>query len=214
MNWKKEVVTAALLFFVLFFGIFTLHRGCACGVAEASGPLEAASKTERIVEIFTYRDGALRPSDPRHKLVGEIARAIDTSAELYGLDPALLAACTYAESSMDPRAVGASHGETGLLQVHGQARRRCRVAGLDLDDPTDQIYCGSQWLAHLSTHCGQVVKNHERCIRERSPEACAGGLAAFISGACRPSKSVARKVGYRYRLRRWVLRQVDHGSTS
>lgn len=211
MTKKADQAYLAIFIGILLLGCTALlNRSCSCQEANAAKPLETAdydSPTVGYVEAFTYRDGALKKNDPRNSLIKRTAKAIDTAASLYGLDPALLASCAYAESSMDPRAIGASRGETGLLQVHGLARRKCRMSGLDLSNVEGQVYCGSRWLAELSTRCGKLVENEQKCLKTRGKAACSGGLSAFISGSCSASEGVARKVGYRYRLKRWVEKQ-------
>lgn len=166
--------------------------------------------TVALVRAFIYKDGALPKKDPRHHLIEEAAKAIDENCEQYGLDPALVAASIYAESSYDPKAIGFSDGETGVMQVHGRARRQCQAAGLDLTKLEDQIQCGSRWLAYLETSvCGELFVDRERCLAKKDAKSCSGAMAAYISGNCKSTKAIAKKVSYRLRLVRWALKKTS-----
>ena len=202
---------------VVVMGLAVLiNRSCSCSEAAAEGVvgggganaqggvMVGAEMRARVVGWYTYKDGALPVGDVRHELVEVSAKAIGEAAELYGLDWELLAACAYAESSYDPRAVG-KVGEVGLLQVHGPARRSCVKSGLDLTEPRGQVLCGARWLSLLAGKCGAVVADPELCSSRTARDgararACSGGLAAYLSGSCEASPGVGRKVAYRLRL--------------
>lgn len=167
--------------------------------------------TVALVRAFVYKDGQLPKRDPRHNLIEDAAKAIDQNCALYGLDQALVAACIYAESSFDPKAIGFSDGETGVMQVHGSARRQCKVVGLDLTKLEDQIQCGSRWLSYLERSvCGVLFADKEKCLKKKDKRSCSGAMSAYISGSCDAgSKKIAKKVAYRLRLARWAVKETS-----
>jgi len=200
---RHSVVGLWILFFALLVGLLVY------GVTAAA---DEESKTVTFVRVFIYKDGQLPKRDPRHRLVHRAARAIEENSRRYALDPALLAAIIYAESSFDPRAVGFSDGETGVMQVHGRARRQCKMAGLDLTKLEDQVQCGSRWLSLCEARCGSLVRDRVRCLSSRGKDtkSCSGGMAQYITGRCDlTSKKLAWKVFYRFRLARWARNQAQ-----
>lgn len=88
--------------------------------------------------------------------------------------PPLLAVVTATkESGWRPMAEGKSHGETGILQVHGAARKRCldrSIGGL--------IYCGVDWLGLALDACGGDLEK---------------GVTKYMTGNCKPIINAARK---------------------
>lgn len=200
---RRNSIWIGILF--LIFMAFCLGYG----IKNAKASYATNYDTVALVRTFVYKDGQLPKADPRHEIIEDAAKAIEENCRRYDLDQALVAACIYAESSFDPKAVGFSNGEVGVMQVHGSARRRCQVAGLKLDKLGDQIQCGSYWLSYLETACGSVVNNTKRCLEKKDKDSCSGALSAYISGSCTSSKEIAKKVSYRLRLARWAIRRTD-----
>lgn len=199
---------SALLWALLFI-LFSLLLAYALFSKDSNASNIQKYDMVALVRAFVYRDGQLPKKDPRHHLIEDAARAITENSKRYDLDPALVAACIYAESSYDPKAIGFSDGETGVMQVHGKARYRCKRAGLDLTKMSDQIQCGAYWLSYLEKSvCGVVAKDPDRCMNKKDKTSCSGAMSAYISGRCQATKSLAKKVAYRFRLRRWALRKT------
>jgi hypothetical protein len=96
------------------------------------------------------------------------------------LDPLLVFLIMFEESSFRPRAIGRSHGELGLMQVHGVAADGC-----ELETPEGQIECGLNWLE----------KCYQKCKSTR------GALYMYGTGECtqpKPNKRVE------YRIKRYT----------
>lgn len=179
-----------------------------CGTAAHAAEPLGQTDTRLYVQKLLFRDGAIPKKDKRRDLVDEITAAIDKHAEHYGIDQAIVAAVIYAESGFFHNIPGKSNQEVGLMQVHGRAFRLCKIAGLDLSEPDDQIACGTRWLRKVTEWCGQgLVADKEKCVASKgeNTRACAGGMAAYLTGSCaRPTKRVAWKVQRRLRLADWA----------
>lgn len=119
------------------------------------------------------------PQDRRWNEAQRFEVALYGAAVDNGLDPALLIAMAYKESSFDTSARGRL-GELGLVQVHGKATRGC-----DLGTPEGQAQCGAKWLSRVVQECGgSIALDAEKCRTTGARGACSGGLAGYASGSC------------------------------
>jgi hypothetical protein len=119
------------------------------------------------------------PKDPRWNEAQRFEVALYGAAVDNGLDPALLIAMAYKESSFVVSARG-QLGELGLVQVHGKATRGC-----DLGTPEGQAQCGAKWLSRVVQECGgSIALDAEKCRTTGARGACSGGLAGYASGSC------------------------------
>ena len=115
----------------------------------------------------------------------EMARAILTAARETGIDPYLLVAVYYRESSFRHWVIGKAREEVGIVQIHGKPLRKCIEDGLDMARASDQVLCGARYLKQLSDHCGSITR----------------GLSAYASGSCIPrTKRTQQIVVNRLRL--------------
>lgn len=81
------------------------------------------------------------------------AKAINTAAKEYSMDPALIAAIIKAESNFNPKA-GSHKGAKGLMQV-----MPVNADGADLSDPKENILRGTEIIAgHLENYGGNLDK--------------------------------------------------------
>lgn len=130
------------------------------------------------------RGAPRNPMQARPELRGETARAIHAAAAETDLDPYLLTAMSFRESSFRTGARG-ELGEIGVMQVHGRPLKECRQAGLDMSRIRDQTLCSARYLRAMVDHCGGVTK----------------GLTAYASGSCTPrTDRTARLVASRLRM--------------
>jgi soluble lytic murein transglycosylase-like protein len=75
-----------------------------------------------------------------------LARIITAAGKKYGVDPNLIAAMTFRESSFNPNAVS-SRGAQGLMQLMPRTARALGV--LDAFDPQQNIFGGTKYLRSL-----------------------------------------------------------------
>jgi hypothetical protein len=132
------------------------------------------------------RGGPANPMQARPELRVETARSIHAAASENDLDPYLLAAMSFRESSFRLGARGAL-GEIGLMQIHGSALRKCR--DLDMTLTSGQAMCGARHLRAMADHCGDITS----------------GLTAYASGSCiartdKTSRLVANRLRMAQRL--------------
>lgn len=112
------------------------------------------------------------------------ARAIHAAAIDTGLDPYLLTAMSFRESSFRTGASG-TLGEVGLLQIHGPPLQRCLNDGMDMSSVDDQVLCSARYLRDRVAQCDSVTR----------------GLTAYASGSCTPrTDKTARLVAARLRM--------------
>ncbi len=134
----------------------------------------------------------LRPV-PRHRLRRDetALRALSTdivaTAQEYRLDPFLLTAMTYCESTFRADARG-SLGERGLVQVGRGARQGC-----DLTTDRGQLECGASWLRKGIERCGSLKGGLTAYARKR-------GLCTSEPGS-RPEWAVNRRLRMARKLR-------------
>ncbi len=95
------------------------------------------------------------------------------------IDPVLMMLFVRLESSFDPKAIGTSHKEKGLMQCHGVAAKGC-----DFSTADSQIKCGIKWFAMWLKKC--------KTIR--------GAITGYASGQCNPkTEDIKLKVDKRIR---------------
>ena len=113
-------------------------------------------------------------NNPSHSLAGQddeinqLASQIKDASDKWGVNPHLLVAMIYCESSFNYRAYNPDKGEWGYMQVHGVAKTRCEKRGYNLDLKEDQIKCGTWWLSTRIKRCGNLER----------------GLTAYACGRC------------------------------
>ena len=128
----------------------------------ASTPDQEAILTSYVEWFFSKTNKAgLKPAK---KLIPLVIAA----AEKENLDPLLVAVVISCESSWKVGAVGRSHGEVGLMQLHGQAKR-----GFDVTTVEGNLAAGCRWLASRIEKYGSVERGvrHYIGFSERAKKA-------------------------------------------
>jgi len=136
--------------------------------------LVVSSHTSEVADLQVYGVSQaiklkLAETAPRHWLINDIAErrhlaeAIVAASRRYDIDPYLLTAMAYCESTFRREAIG-SRGERGLIQVGRGASRGC-----DLTTDIGQLECGASWLRRGIDRCGSLH----------------GGLTAYATGKCK-----------------------------
>ena len=130
-------------------------------------------------------DSLLETNNPLRSDAEEVTRigdAIDAAARSYNVPPLLLVAMAHHETRFLAHRIGRSHGERGILQVHGTARHNC-----NLETVEQQLDCGARWLRGRIDHCGSIE----------------GGLTAYACGRCKAAKKSRCNKAVQRRLRLW-----------
>jgi hypothetical protein len=172
------------------FAAVCLYIGCVffgpCN-AEASptpdGALDAAIMhlTERAPAHPVRRNERKREA---------LVNSIQESSKRYRLDPMLVTTIIYRESSFRTNRRGFSNNETGLMQVHGKARRGC-----ELTTVSGQVNCGARWLRKCMDVCDGTAYQ---------------ALTAYATGECKHNDAGVRsKVRSRIRLWEKLKRQFQ-----
>lgn len=127
------------------------------------------STTEHIPTITTDEKQPAQVSEPTvpviHSppitlynvpLATELQQHIIRVAESYGIDPAILLAMCYRESSYDPVSIGDYGAAFGLMQIQPRwhSERMARLGCLDLLDPFQNVLVGADYLAEQRTRYG------------------------------------------------------------
>lgn len=86
---------------------------------------------------------------------GRMAGWIAMSASESGIDPYLVTAMVFYESTFRPGVTG-ERGEVGLIQVARHVRLDCERDGLIMTDPIDQLRCGVRHLRKQIDRCGSL----------------------------------------------------------
>jgi len=176
-------------------GILVFLALLGAGIQALSDPVPGSSVP---VEESSIEDGidwllrGVRPSDPRHKRSAELAGLIYTEGAYYEVDPHLVLATLFAESSLRLNRVGAARAEIGLGQLHGTALRKAKKElkrrELSYDTLEGQVAACAWLLKDCRTACKSTDKSIEQAAR-------------YLSGKCRPvSDNVVKRAHYRLLL--------------
>lgn len=131
---------------------------------------------------------------PNHRLndVGQRQQFvfdIQMASQSHNVPASLVLVIAYLESSLSTTVIGSSHGEVGLMQVHGVA-----ASGCNLDSQEGQLICGAKWLSVCKQQCGSW-KN---------------ALTAYATGHCTfNDKRIQRKISYRLAFWRQIQRKME-----
>lgn len=160
-TWQERAITAGLALSVLYAAVQVCE---CCGDALADeGPVAAAVRQ-------------LQPALGAPSVAG-YATTLRDAGEHTDIDPLLLLAVAYRESSLHPdvarcRRTGA-RGELGLMQVMPSGYALTFAPdGCDQCDPVCSIHTGARFLASLREHCGGstwrwvAAYGHRRCPSE------------------------------------------------
>lgn len=194
----------------LWFAILALAMGLLLAVVYQTCNLPTAQAAPNFgaVTWLLQRDGTPR-ADPRWADAYRIEKALIGAAMDHNIDPALMVAMGYKESSFELDAKG-KIGEIGLVQVHGKAARNC-----DLQTPEGQAECGAKWLSRVTEECGgRIANNPQKCIETGARKYCSGGLAAYASGSCSATETVSWIVRGRLKLAERIRPYLIAGDTA
>jgi len=141
----------------------------------------AVVDVDRAIRFFLHESpcwGLAMDAAGRRAMAEQIAKAAADN----DVPALLLTLIAKRESSFDPSAIGSSHGEIGILQVHGLAARGC-----ELDTVEGQLDCGAKWMRRAFEVCGSWDK----------------AIIAYASGRCDASKDSKLFKNSFSRFRQW-----------
>jgi hypothetical protein len=98
----------------------------------------------------------LEPNHYLHKDVQSLDLLVNSyieASERYDIDPFLVISNTFFESDFKPEAIGAA-GEVGVAQVHGEAKRLCRLQGYNESTIRGGVLCSAYLLRRGKDMCG------------------------------------------------------------
>lgn len=106
----------------------------------------------------------------------------------------LIAKMIYQESSVNPNVIGRSHGEVGLMQIHGKAL--CGYKKTEVKENSELgIFLGIRWLARAIAVCPLSDLNNWNLSSWLGPLAVYGGgeYRAKINGKCKRNWGFAKR---------------------
>ena len=127
-HWKPKYVLSDLGVLMMLL-VLTLLSAVTLFVRDAVSdpPVVSVEETDKGVErAIQWLLRGVRKNDPRWDRTPELATHIESEAEYYAIDPYLLLATLFAESSLRLNQVGELKGEVGLGQLHGKALKMPR----------------------------------------------------------------------------------------
>ena len=146
---------------------------CGCRTGEASEPVETtcepttiatvAETTEAITEPTETQPPVTEPTEPPVTLYEvpldeELQLHIISEAEAHGIDPAIVVAMAWKESTYNPEAIGDNGSSFGLLQVQPRwhSSRMEKLGCPDLLDPYQNVTVGIDYLCELVSRYGDL----------------------------------------------------------
>ncbi len=191
----KVVLWILLMMAVVVVALYTADtyaaEGDHCDTQSVSGITKA-------VTFLIQRDPHQLQNNPAR--IAEISVALCDAGSRYDVDPYLLTAMAWRESTFRPIVLSLKKlgpaGEKGLLQVGREAAATCPHF---MTDVKGQALCGARWLAQAYRECGDNTTDEQ-------------GLAMYASGNTCNMKGdkhltwvVNRRINLRNRLKNMVL---------
>jgi len=184
-------VILILLAFALWAVDVSAGEGDHCDTQSLAGITKA-------VTFLIERDTHPLQNNPAR--IAEISVALCDAGSRYDVDPYLLTAMAWYESTFNPAVLSLKKlgkaGEKGLLQVGREAAASCPYF---MTDVKGQALCGARWLSQAYRECGDGASDKQ-------------GLAMYASGnTCTPKGDkhltwvVNRRINLRNRLKNMVL---------
>lgn len=164
-NYDAAVIAAIAVAAVVTFSTKEEFTSSSVMPSEES-TVAVSSPTQVPIESLQPKEDVTAPTAPPTILYDV---PLDTSlqlhiiqvAESYGIDPAIIFAITYRESSYNPSNIGDYGASFGLMQVQPRwhSDRMARLGCLDLLDPYQNVIVGTDFLAEqLARYDGDISK--------------------------------------------------------
>ena len=163
-----RVLCVILCVVVMVVAIFVMAY---CGkpiteiTVEPTTMLTVAESTQETAEVVTEPTETEAPTEPQIFLYDvpleeELQLHIINEADERGIDPAIVMAMAYKESSYRPSAVGDGGKSLGLLQIQPRwhSKRMDKLGCTDLLDPYQNVVVGIDYLCDLLSKYGDIGK--------------------------------------------------------
>ena len=181
----------ALIAFALYAVNVSAADGDHCDTQSVAGITEA-------VTFLIHRDPHPLRNNPAR--IAEISIALCDAGSRYDVDPYLLTAMAWRESTFRPNVLNLEKlgkaGEKGLLQVGREAAASCPHF---MDTVKGQAMCGARWLAQAYRECGDNATDRQGLAMYASGDTCS------MKGDKHLTWVVNRRINLRNRLKNLVL---------
>ena len=167
MDAKKELVVDAIFLIVLSLAVivllFDIHfSGTVCEPVETTVAIETCKAINERIEPVTQ---ATEPSGGLYDvpLDAELQLHIISESIKAGIDPEIIFAMAYRESSYNPKIIGDGGDSYGLLQIQPKwhSERMNKLGCTDLLDPYQNVIVGidylSEQLVRYDGHMGKAL---------------------------------------------------------
>ena len=165
MNKNKEIVADIFLLIGLLIVVLWAVVGTNSNEKATAEPTTAYTTeetTEHIIESIPEETTETEPPVVLYDvpLDCELQLHIISTAEAYGIDPAIIVAMAFRESTYNPNAIGDNGNSYGLLQVQPRWHydRMQRLNCTDLLDPYQNVIVGTDYLAEQIDRYGDLAK--------------------------------------------------------
>lgn len=203
MEWKKRdrekveiVLFVVFILAVLGFALYSVNTAAAegdhCDTQSIAGIAEA-------VTFLIHREPG-HPLRNKPERIAEISIALCDAGSRYDVDPYLLTAMAWFESTFNPAVLSLKKkgkaSEKGLLQVGKEAAGTCPYF---MDDVRGQALCGARWLAQAYRECGDGASDRAALAMYAEGQTC------NMKGDKQLTWKVNRRIRLRDRLKNMVL---------
>lgn len=168
MKTKTELVVDAIFLIVLSLVVigllisFYVSGKSAEATCEKTTQATTAETTEYITEPTQDETEATEPAVTLYDvpLDAELQLHIISEADKAGIDPAIIFAMAYKESSYNENSVGDGGNSYGLLQIQPKwhYKRMQKLGCTDLLDPYQNVTVGVDYLCELLSRYGSIDK--------------------------------------------------------
>lgn len=163
MKTKKEIVFDVI--FLICIALCVTVVACDWTPADTYEPTTVATTeetTEATQESTETEAPTTEPSVTLYDvpLDAELQLHIISEAEKAGIDPAIIMAMAYRESSYNPKAIGDNGDSYGLLQVQPKwhYKRMQKLGCTDLFDPYQNVTVAIDYLCEMLNRYGSIDK--------------------------------------------------------
>ena len=167
---KKEIIVDIVFVVIIAICLAVVFAYCVPTWAseashEATTPSTTAETTEYITEPTEEEQPTTQATEPSVTLydvpLGEdLQLHIIETAEAHGIDPAIIMAMAFRESTYRPGAIGDGGKSFGLLQIQPRwhSKRMAKLNCPDLLDPFQNVTVGVDYLCELLNKYGDIGK--------------------------------------------------------
>ena len=181
----------ALVAFLFWAANTVAAEGDHCDAQSVAGITEA-------VTFLIHRDPHPLQNNPAR--IAEISVALCDAGSRYDVDPYLLTAMAWRESTFRPAVLSLKKkgeaGEKGLLQVGREAAASCPHF---MTDVKGQALCGARWLAQAYHDCGDGATDDQAVAMYADGKTCNKKKSEHLTWV------VNRRINLRDRLKNMVL---------